>query len=216
LANLVERYLPEINAVKKDLSRMKLKIAFCYPSTYRAGMAALSLQLIYRLWNSYEGVACERSFKPLKEITVPYTLESDRPIATMDVIAFTMQYEDDFTNILEILHRAGIPLESKERTEKDPLIIAGGPSAQSNPVPMAPFIDGFMLGDLELVNDQLMEAFLAGKNRCGRMELLNDFNWFWVPSLNNGRKVTFAPKGDINDYFYPTKQIIPQVEEEDP
>ena len=95
MSKLVEAHIEEINAVKKDLSQMKLKIAFCYPNIYRAGMASLGLQLIYRLWNSYEGVACERTFLPLKKIVEPYTLESNRPLREMDIVAFTLQYEDD-------------------------------------------------------------------------------------------------------------------------
>ncbi|MBN1328646.1 MAG: radical SAM protein [Candidatus Heimdallarchaeota archaeon] len=217
MSKLVEVNIKEINAVKKDLSTIKLKIAFCYPNIYRAGMASLGLQLIYQLWNSYEEVACERSFLPIKEIVEPYTLESDRPLREMDVIAFTMQYEDDYTNILRILERSHIPLETKERDERHPLIIAGGPCAQSNPVPMAPFMDAFMVGDLEPVNDQLIkEGLLEQTSRENRLKTLDSFDWIWVPSLTRDKTVRFAPKGDINDYFYPTKQIIPQLEEDDP
>ena len=120
MSKLVEAHIEEINAVKKDLSQMKLKIAFCYPNTYRAGMASLGLQLIYRLWNSYEGVACERSFLPIKELVEPYTLESDKPLREMDVIAFTLQYEYDYTNVLQILERSHLPLETKDRDDRHP------------------------------------------------------------------------------------------------
>ena len=217
MSKLVEAHIEEINAVKKDLSQMKLKIAFCYPNIYRAGMASLGLQLIYRLWNSYEGVACERSFLPIKKIVEPYTLESDKPLREMDVIAFTLQYEDDYTNILQILERSHIPLESKERDDRYPLILAGGPCAQSNPVPISPFIDAFMIGDLEPVCDQLvLEGLLSNKNKTSKMEALDNFDWIWVPLLNEDKQVRFSPKGNIDEYFYPTKQIIPQLEEEDP
>ncbi|MHA1461976.1 MAG: radical SAM protein [Candidatus Heimdallarchaeota archaeon] len=213
----VEASIEEINAIKKDLSSANLKIAFCYPSTYRAGMASLGLQLIYRLWNSYEKVACERAFLPIKKIVEPYTLESDRPLREMDVVAFTMQYEDDYTNILNILERANIPLESKDRDDRHPLILAGGPSAQSNPVPMSPFIDAFMIGDLEPVSDQLInEGLLNNSSRKNRLETIDSFPWIWVPSLNKDKEVRFSPKGNIDDYFYPIEQIIPQVEIDDP
>ncbi len=217
MSKLVEAHIEEINAVKKDLSQMNLKIAFCYPNNYRAGMASLGLQLIYRLWNSYEGVACERTFLPLKKTVEPYTLESDRPLREMDVIAFTLQYEDDFTNVLEILERSNIPLESSERNDNHPLVIAGGPCAQSNPVPMSPFIDAFMIGDLEPVNEEFMtEGLLGNNNRKNRMKVLNEFEWMWVPEIEEDKTVVYAPKGNIDDYFYPIKQIIQQVEEEDP
>jgi len=217
VSKLVEAHIEEINAVKKDLSQMNLKIAFCYPNNYRAGMASLGLQLIYRLWNSYEGVACERTFLPLKKTVEPYTLESDRPLREMDVIAFTLQYEDDFTNIIEILERSNIPLESSERNDNHPLVIAGGPCVQSNPVPMSPFIDAFMIGDLEPVNEEFMnEGLLGNNNRKNRMEVLNEFDWMWVPEIEEDKTVVYAPKGNIDDYFYPIKQIITQVEEEDP
>ena len=176
MPKLVEARIEEINAIKKNLSQMKLKIAFCYPNVYRAGMASLALQLIYQLWNSYELVACERAFLPIKKFVEPYSLESDRPLHEMDVLAFTMQYEDDYTNILKIIDRASIPLESAARDERHPLIIAGGPCAQSNPVPMAPFIDAFMLGDLEPVSDQLIqEGLLNNNSKAGRLETLNSF-----------------------------------------
>ena len=166
MSNLIEATIEEKNAIKKNLSEMDLKIAFCYPNSYQAGMASLGLQLIYRLWNSYENIACERSFLPIKDIVQPYTLESDRPLREMDVIAFTMQYEDDYTNILQILERSQIPLESTERDDRYPLIIAGGPCAQSNPTPMSPFIDAFMIGDLEPVNDEFInEGLLNGKTK---------------------------------------------------
>jgi radical SAM superfamily enzyme YgiQ (UPF0313 family) len=215
--DLIEARIEEINAVRKDLANMKLKIAFCYPNVYKAGMASLGLQLIYRLWNSYEGVACERSFLPQKEIVEPYTLESDKPLREMDVLAFTLQYEDDYINVLRILERAKIPIETKDRDERHPLIIAGGPCAQSNPVPMSSFIDAFMIGDLEPVSDRLMfEGFLEGKSRITRLEALDSFDWMWVPSLNEDKQVIFSPKTDLDNYFYPTKQIIPQLEEYDP
>ncbi len=217
MSKLVEAHIEEINAVKKDLSTVDLKIAFCYPNTYQAGMASLGLQLIYRLWNSYEKVACERTFLPIKDLVEPYTLESDKPLREFDVVAFTLQYEDDYTNVLDILERSHIPLKSEDRDDRHPLILAGGPSAQSNPVPMSPFIDAFMIGDLEPVSDQLIiDGLISNPTRSKKMEAIDDFPWIWVPTLNKGKKVTFAPKGDIEDYFYPTKQIIPQIEQEDP
>jgi radical SAM superfamily enzyme YgiQ (UPF0313 family) len=217
MSKLVEARIEELNAVKKDLSQVKLKIAFCYPNVYKAGMASLGLQLIYRLWNKYEDVACERSFLPQKEIVEPYTLESDKPLRDMDILAFTLQYEDDYVNVLKILERSNIPIESSERDDRHPLIIAGGPCAQSNPIPMAPFIDAFMIGDLEPVSDQLIiEGFLENNSRTKRLESLDNFNWMWVPSINKDKTVSFSTKKDLDDYFYPIEQIIPQLEEEDP
>lgn len=217
MSKLVEARIEELNAVKKDLSRVKLKIGFCYPNVYKAGMASLGLQLIYRMWNNYENVACERSFLPQKDIVEPYTLESDKPLRDMDILAFTMQYEDDYINILKILERSHIPLESSERDDRHPLIIAGGPSAQSNPVPMSPFIDAFMIGDLEPVSNQLInEGFLENNTRTKRIESLDSFEWMWIPAINKEKTVTFAPKNDLDEYFYPIEQIIPQLEEEDP
>ncbi|NHJ86378.1 MAG: radical SAM protein [Asgard group archaeon] len=217
MSKFIETTIEEMNAVKKDLSQMKLKIAFCYPNTYQAGMASLGLQLIYRLWNLYEGVACERSFLPIKDFVEPYTLESDRPLREMDVLAFTMQYEDDYSNILSILKRANIPLESKKRDDRYPLVIAGGPSAQSNPVPMAPFIDAFMIGDLEPVSDKfIIEGLLGGKTKNERLAILDGFPWIWVPNLNYDKTVRVAPKGNLDDYFYPIIQIIPQLDYDDP
>ncbi|MBD3191580.1 MAG: radical SAM protein [Candidatus Heimdallarchaeota archaeon] len=217
MSQLVEARIEELHAVRKNLSQMELKIALCYPNVYRVGMASLAIQLIYRLWNSYETIACERSFLPLKKIVEPYTLESDRPLREMDIIAFTMQYETDFTNILDIIARSHIPLESKDRDDNHPLILAGGPCAQANPVPMAPYIDAFMLGDLESVNNQLIEeALLPHKTRSAQLAALDSFPWIWVPNLNNDKPVHLAPRGNLDDYFYPIEQIIQQVEFDEP
>jgi len=213
----IEAKIEEINSIRKDLSRVSLKIAFCYPNTYTAGMASLGLQIIYRLWNSFEEVACERTFLPIKDFIEPYTLESDRPLREMDIIAFTMQYEDDYTNILKILQRSQIPIRAEERNNKHPLIIAGGPCVQSNPVPMSPYIDAFMFGDLESINEELVnEGFLGSSTRESRIQKLNTFKYMWTPALDFDKEIKFSPKGNIDEYYYPINQIIQQVEHEDP
>ena len=147
----------EIGAVYKDPEKIPVRVAFCYPDVYEVGMSHLGLQILYADFNRMENVYCERVFAPwrdmeaqLRKHAIPlYTLETYTPVRDMDFLAFTLQYEMSFTNILNVLDLAGIPLYAKDRTDQDPLIIAGGPTA-SNPEVLAPFIDFFYIGEGEV------------------------------------------------------------------
>lgn len=142
-------------------------VALAFPNTYYVGMSNLGFQTIYRFFNILNDVTCERVFlpDPLEEkrhndFLIPLlTLETQKPVEHFEIIAFSITYENDYINILKILQMANIPLIASDRTEKCPLIIAGGISASINPEPIAPFIDLFIIGEAEAVLNNFWEIY---------------------------------------------------------
>lgn len=160
------RYLGnEKNAIKKDLSKVDLKVALCYPDTYEIGMSNIGLSILYHLLNDRPEIACERVYAPwmdmeqkLREKNLPLTsLESAHPIRDFDILGISIPYELTYTNILTILNLAGIPFFSKDRDESFPLILGGGTGA-FNPEPIADFFDAIVVGDGEEVFLEIAEV----------------------------------------------------------
>ena len=186
------RYLgDELNAVKKSQVDL-IKIALAFPDIYDVGMSHLGLKILYRILNSCEDVLAERVFAPWFDMEekmrmegIPlFSLESYTPLKEFDIIGFSLQYELSYTNILNMLDLAGIPLLSSQRDKNYPLIIAGGPCA-FNPEPIADFIDLFVIGDGEEVILEILDCYKSNKNK-DKYELLNkmsDIEGVYVPSL---------------------------------
>lgn len=160
----------ELYSADKDPREVDTRFAFAFPDTYEIGMSYLGLQIIYHVLNKMERVYCERVFAPaqdmealLREEQLPlFTLETGTPLSEMDIVGFTLQYELSYTNILNILDLAGIPLKSEDRGEEHPFIAAGGPCA-FNPEPLAPVLDFIMLGDGEDALREVCEAHRSWK-----------------------------------------------------
>ncbi len=161
------RYLgTEWNAVHKDWDTASVRMAFAFPDLYEVGMSHLGLQILYGLVNSMPGYLMERVFAPAPDLEAElrrrgrhlFSLESRRPLKDFDLLGFTLQYELTFTNVLNMIDLGGLPLMSSERTDADPLVIAGGPVA-TNPEPLAPFIDAFVIGEGEEVLPEILEVF---------------------------------------------------------
>jgi radical SAM family uncharacterized protein len=219
------------------------RVALAFPDTYSIGMSHLGLQILYFILNSREDVICERAFAPwvdmeeaLRKNRLPlFTLETYTPLSEFDIIGFSLQYELTYTNVLNMLDLAGLPLRSSERSEDAPLVIAGGPGAFS-PEPLAEFIDLFILGDgeesvLELV-DQFKKAQKKGLNRKSLLKhLARTVPGAYVPSLyevsyeTDGTIEKIAPKDkqvpfpvqpalveDLDAAPFPTAPIIPHTE----
>lgn len=156
----------EWNTVSKDLSQVKIKFALAFPEVYEVGMSHLGSRILYGLLNEIEDTAVERVYAPwpdmeekMRSFGIPlFSLESFQPVKDFDFLGFTFQYELTFTNILNMLDLAGIPLKSEERKTGDPFVIAGGPSA-FNPETMSLFIDFFVLGDGEEVILEIMQTY---------------------------------------------------------
>ena len=204
----------EWNSVHKDWEKISVKIAFAFPDVYEVGMSHLGLRILYHIVNSREDALMERVFSPwvdleekLRENDIPlFSLESYKPITEFDAVAFTLQYEMSFTNVLNILNLGGIPLRATDRDDRWPLILAGGPTAY-NPEPLAPFIDAFLIGEGEEAIHELINVIKTWKQGPGertKRDLLR--------SLSN---VTGVYVPEFYDVFYHAdgtiKEVVPNV-----
>jgi radical SAM superfamily enzyme YgiQ (UPF0313 family) len=200
----------ETNIIKKDHRKVGTKVAICYPGPYRVGMSCLAIHMIYGMLNSMKDVACERAFLPSNPSAEVRTLESNMPLAKMDIVGFSLQYETDFINVLKMLINSNIPLRSNNRGDRDPLIIAGGPCATGNPEPLADFIDLFVVGDAEPALPELVD--LTTKTRRPRTHLENflDIEGLYIPSIKQD-SVRRSWMKDLDAAFHPTREIVPHV-----
>ncbi|MBU1219909.1 TIGR03960 family B12-binding radical SAM protein [Myxococcota bacterium] len=189
------RYLGgESGTVRKDFSKIEKKIVLAFPDTYEIGMSHLGTRILYRIINDNPQMLAERVFAPwidleekLRERGLPLvSLETGHALKDFDVVGFTLQYELTYTNILTMLDLGGIPLFSKDRTENDPFIIAGGPCA-SHPEPVALFFDAIIPGDGEETIIEFMNFLKELKSsNLSRSEILAEIDklsWCYVPSL---------------------------------
>lgn len=200
----------EIGAIRKD-RRGRTTVALVYPNRYHVGMANLGLQSIYGLLNRREDVVCERVFLP--EETAPAagrltTLESGRPVAEADLIAFSISFESDYPHVLQLLERSGIPLRSGDRSEDHPLVVAGGVACFLNPEPISAFIDLFLIGEAEAILPRFLELFQAGG---GRQELLltlaRELPGAYVPAFY---EVSYTPEGTLAA-FQPIRNVPSRI-----
>lgn len=208
----------EWNEVVKDKDKVKVRYAMCFPDVYEIGMSHLGMQILYDLFNQREDIWCERVFSPwtdlhkiMKEQQIPlFALESQNPIQNFDFIGITLQYELCYTNILQLLDLAQIPLLAKDRGDSDPIVIGGGPCSY-NPEPLADFFDLFYLGDGEVSNLELVDLYISckespnGFNRETFLYKAAQISGVYVPSLYT---VMYAEDGTIQD-FSPCKEGVP-------
>ena len=160
----------EYNQILKDRDAVDLRLAFCFPDTYEIGMSNLGMSILYQTMNSLPFVWCERVFAPwgdmyaeMKQAGIPlYALESGDPLSAFDAIAFSVGYEMAYTTVLDMLDMAGLPLRSADRPSLLPLVWAGG-TAAVNAEPMAPFIDLFVIGEGEEVNNEVLTLLRQAK-----------------------------------------------------
>ena len=236
------RYLGnEINSIRKDHRKVDLKLALAFPDTYEVGMSHLGLKILYHILNSKKSIVAERVYAPwvdaqeiMRKEGIPlFSLETHTLLKDFDIIGFSLQYELTYTNILSMLHLAGIPLKSEERKEALPLIMAGGPGAY-NPEPLADFMDCFVIGEGEEVILEVVQAVMASKrgkeNKDEMLYRLSRISGVYVPSLyevsyhSDGTYKSFKPKksniperikrrviSNLNETCYPTKFILPFI-----
>lgn len=208
----------ELNAVKKDKADVDIRFAMCFPDVYEIGMSHLGIQILYDMFNKRSDTWCERVYSPwpdlhaiLKEQNIPlFGLESQEPLKNFDFIGITLQYEMCYTNILQILDLSQIPLLSRERTEKDPIVIGGGPCSY-NPEPIADFFDIFYIGEGEVVYDNLLELYKEHKkgnyDRAAFLHEAAKIPGLYVPSLY---EVTYKADNTIAS-FTPVYDDIPRT-----
>jgi len=195
----------EWNSIKKDWSKAKVKIALAYPDIYEIGMSNLGLSILYALLNQKPYILAERVYAPwidmaaeLRKANIPlFSLESRRPLRDFDILGFSLGYELTYTNVLNMLDLAQIPLFASQRENSLPLVIAGG-SCALNPEPMSEFVDLFVIGEGEEVTLELVEVFRRWKEEGARnkQELLRELSQvrgIYIPSLH---KVSFSDQND--------------------
>ena len=236
------RYLGnEINAVFKDKQDTQIRFAMCFPDVYEIGMSHLGIQILYDMFNRREDTWCERVYSPwidldkiMREQAIPlFALESQDPLKDFDFLGITLQFEMCYTNVLQVLDLAQIPILSKERTEDDPIVMGGGPCVY-NPEPIADFFDLFYIGEGEVVYTQLLDAYKENKRRQGsRKEFLEnaaEIEGIYVPCFydvqykEDGTICSFEPNNEhakavirkqlveeISDTYYPEKPIVPFI-----
>jgi len=195
------RYLPgEWNSVAKDPAGAAVRVALAFPDAYEIGMSHAGLKILYQLLNDRPEVLAERVYAPWRDAEALFrrhaiplaSHESALPLASFDLLGFTLQYELSYTTLLAMLELAGLPLHSVERDGRHPLVVAGGPAAV-NPEPLAPFVDAFLIGDGEEAILELVEAVRRWKEAGGsRGELLSAVKGIpgmYVPALHRPGEV---------------------------
>jgi radical SAM superfamily enzyme YgiQ (UPF0313 family) len=204
----------EWNSVCKEWADIPLKVALSFPDTYEIGMSNLAIPLLYDILNRNPSILAERVFAPwldmenlIREHNLPFaSLESGHPLKEFDILGFSLGYELTYTNILNMLSLAGIPILGAERGGNFPLVIAGG-SCSLNPEPLADFIDAFVIGDAEEAMEDLCKGFIDAKKRTlSKPQLLRELAkipGIYVPSLYQAE---YNPDGTL-------KSITPTVPE---
>ncbi|MCX5774635.1 MAG: TIGR03960 family B12-binding radical SAM protein [Fusobacteria bacterium] len=208
----------EINVVIKE--NFDFHQCLIFPDLYEIGMSGLTVPLLYEILNEQEGIYMERAFMPkedmgklLRENGVPlFSLETWTPLAKFDTLSFSLGYEACFSNVLEILDLAQIPVKSKERSEDFPLISAGG-SCTYNPAPMSQFIDFFYLGEGEEVIVEVAQVFksLRGRSKLEKLQTLSKISGVYVPSIHINMPFSSLKRrvvNDINLFSFPKKPLV--------
>lgn len=190
----------EIGTIRKQW-KGRIKVALVYPNTYHVGMSNLGFQTVYDLLNKIDHVVCERSFLPDDSGPAAgriVAIESGRPISDFDIIAFSVSFENDYPNLLTILDRAGIPLRSDDRGTPHPLVIAGGIAFFSNPEPVSPFIDCFLIGEAEAILPRFFDIalpdLLSQDKRTCLKTLARNVTGAYVPAFYS---TTYNPDGTV-------------------
>ena len=231
----------EYNEVKKCLDEVRLRVAFCFPDTYEIGMSNLGMRILYGLMNEMEGVWCERVFAPwadmqaqMEQHNIPlWALESQDPVKDFDMIAFTIGYEMSYTNILNMLRLAQVPLRASDRKGLKNIVFAGGVCA-FNPEPLADYIDFFSLGEGEDITPEILrvydtakaedwskERFLKEVSRSPGVyvpcfyhhEYASDGTLASVNAVDGAPgKITKRIVENLDNAYFPVKMIVPSTE----
>ncbi len=196
----------ELNAIRKDHAETDIRIVLAFPDAYELGMSYLGFGILYHILNRCPDVLAERVYAPwvdmeerLRGRSLPlFSLESKRPLRDFDVVAFTLPYELCCTNILNMLELSSIPLQSDQRGEDDPLVLAGGIGAY-NPEPLAEFVDAFVIGDAEEAVLEIVGVLraLRGSPRREILRAWSELEGVYVPSLHSPRNPQASGTGDL-------------------
>ena len=252
MTELIQRILPsvqkparytggEYNEIRKDLADVRVRVAFCFPDTYEIGMSNVGMRILYGVMNNMDGVWCERVFAPwgdmeaaMRRHKLPlWALESHAPVKDFDMVAFTIGYEMAYSNILNMLNLAGIPLHAKDRKGLKNIVFAGG-VCTFNPEPLAEFFDFFSLGEGEDSTVEIVslydrakaegwskEQFLAEVAKIPGVYVPSFYEHTYnadgtlaaiVPLNGAPEKITKRIVEDLDNAYWPTKMIVPSTE----
>ena len=252
MTNLIQRILPQVqkparytggefNEIQKNLEDIRVRVAFCFPDTYEIGMSNVGMRILYGVMNEMEGVWCERVFAPWADMEeamranhLPlWALESQSPVKDFDMIAFTIGYEMCYSNILNMLVLAGVPIRSAERSGLKNIVFAGGVCA-FNPEPLADFVDFFSLGEGEEITPEIISLYDRAKAESWSKDTflheVSKIPGIYVPSFyehiyhEDGTLAKIVPHEgaptvvtkriieDLDSAYYPTKMIVPSTE----
>ena len=231
----------EYNQIVKSLDDVNMRIALCFPDTYEIGMSNLGIKILYGIFNKMDKVWCERVFAPwsdmeaeMRNADIPlYGLESGDPIKDFDIIAFSVGYEMAYTNVLNMLDLAGLPIKSADRTDDMPLVVAGGTTCFNSEV-LSDFIDLFFLGEGEEVDPEVFELYRtckeAGKSKAEFLTEAAKIRGVYVPALydvvykEDGTIASITPKNgapevvykriveNFDESYFPSETVIPSTE----
>ena len=231
----------EWGEIKKDLQDIRVRVAFCFPDTYEIGMSNVGMRILYGVMNGMEGVWCERVFAPwgdmdeaMRKHDLPlWALESQDPVKDFDMIAFTIGYEMAYSNILNMLDLAGVPLHAEDRHDLKNIVFAGG-VCTFNPEPLADFIDFFSLGEGEDITVEIVTLYdrakAEGWSKDAFLHEVAKIPGVYVPSFyrheyhDDGTLAAIIPlEGapevvtkriieDLDSAYFPTKMIVPSTE----
>jgi len=252
MTELIQRILPavqkparytggEFNEIKKNLEDVRVRVAFCFPDTYEIGMSNVGMRILYGVMNEMDGVWCERVFAPwgdmeeeMRKHKLPlWALESQHPVKDFDMIAVTIGYEMAYSNVLNMLNLAGIPLHAKDRPGLHNIVFAGG-VCTFNPEPLAEFFDFFSLGEGEESTVEIVSLYDRAKAEGWSKEQflleVSKIPGVYVPSFYEHRynedgtlaevialngapeKITKRIVEDLDNAYWPTKMIVPSTE----
>ena len=252
MTELIQRILPtvqkparytggEYNEIKKDPAEVRVRVAFCFPDTYEIGMSNVGMRILYGVMNEMDGVWCQRVFAPwgdmeaaMRQHDLPlWALESQSPVRDLDMIAFTIGYEMSYSNILNMLSLAKVPLRSADRPDLKNIVFAGGVCA-FNPEPLADFIDFFSLGEGEEITPEIIRLYdrakAEGWSKADFLLEVSKIPGIYVPSFYrheynadgtlkaitalNGAPETLTKRviEDLDSAYWPTKMIVPSTE----
>lgn len=228
----------EVNSVIKDPDSVSVRFGFAFPDIYEIGMSYMGMQILYDILNKNDDIYCERVFAPAEDMEnlmrqtgrELFTLETLSPVKEMDILGFTLQYELSYTNILNMLELGGIPLRREERGDDFPVIVAGGPCAY-NPEPLADFIDVFLIGDGEDMQEEICMAWKRSSSKDGFLKAVCGMNGVYVPAFYEPQynddgtvreirkmydgapdRVRRAVVKDLDKASFPVKNIVPFIE----
>lgn len=203
----------EFNVVRKDVRKVKVLFGYAYPSTYRTGMTSLATHLFYSILNSREDTSCERYFR--YDVSSPcHSVDSGRPLKENHVVGFSLTYEEDIVNLIQMLELGGVPALAAERSESDPIVLVGGPVPSSNPEPYVDFVDAFAIGEGDNVIHEIVDSIAQTSSREEALEQMAQKDGLYVPKAMQS-ELHRLMISDLDAVYHPTAQIVPDVPDGD-